>query len=397
MKYKCLKCGKEFKQKGHYDAHNNKKFPCNNKIDDNNNELLINHNESLLNHNESLMNHNESLVNLSESSNNNSNNTEFKCLHCSFIFKQKTNLTRHLKLYCKKKTETTNINMVIDELQKIKEDNNKIKEENNILKEKLNKIEQLNNLAVVSKPKNSNSKTKNNLNNSQNTSNTSNNSNNTSNNTSNIGTINNFIINKTHITKTSNFGEEDLTLIPDIDKLIALKGKKEAFFNYFSLVNLNENFPQNQNLLYKNIRSNVGSIVENNVLVAKSVREILELVVNTRLPEIEELMDKFSEKNLLTPIEIHTLKETINFLKNAYLVGAFGSTLKSFAFRETEDVDGNIVKANKDMARKLKDFYEKLKLMIYNNNEMVNKNITKFLIDPLFDPLLEPINQLIKD
>jgi hypothetical protein len=25
-------------------------------------------------------------------------------------------------------------------------------------------------------------------------------------------------------------GEEDLSLIPDIDKLIALKGKKEAFF-----------------------------------------------------------------------------------------------------------------------------------------------------------------------
>ncbi len=141
--------------------------------------------------------------------------------------------------------------------------------------------------------------------------------------------------------------------------------------------------PTLKNLLYKNIRSNIGSVVENNVLVAKSIREILEQIINVRLPEIEELMEKFSEKNLLTPIEIHTLKETINFLKNAYL--------------ETEDVDGNIVKADKDMARKLKDFYEKLKLMIYNNNEMVNKNITKFLIDPLFDPLLEPINQLIKD
>ena len=70
-------------------------------------------------------------------------------------------------------------------------------------------------------------------------------------------------------------------------------------------------------------------------------------------------MRKFSEKNLLTPIEIHTLKETINFLRNAYL--------------ETEDVDGNIVKADKDMARKLKDFYDKLKLMIYNNNGAYKK------------------------
>jgi hypothetical protein len=58
---------------------------------------------------------------------------------------------------------------------------------------------------------------------------------------------------------------------------------------------------------------------------------------------------------------------------------------------------GNIVKADKDMARKLKDFYDKLKLMIYNNNEMVNKNITKFLINPLFDPLLGPIKELIQE
>ena len=138
-----------------------------------------------------------------------------------------------------------------------------------------------------------------------------------------------------------------------------------------------------QNLLYKNTRANIASIVENNLLVAKPIKEILETIINTRLPEVEDLMEKFKAKKLLSQIEIHTLKETIDFLKNAYL--------------ETEDVDGNIVKADKEMARKLKDFYEKIKLMIYNNNDMVNKNITKFLLEPLFNPLLDPINQLIND
>ena len=47
------------------------------------------------------------------------------------------------------------------------------------------------------------------------------------------------------------------------------------------------------------------------------------------------------------------------------------------------------------MARKLKDYYEKIKLTIYNGKEMVNKSITAFLFEPLFDTLLEPINQLI--
>jgi hypothetical protein len=28
MKYKCLKCNKEFSQKSNYDAHNNRKIPC---------------------------------------------------------------------------------------------------------------------------------------------------------------------------------------------------------------------------------------------------------------------------------------------------------------------------------------------------------------------------------
>ena len=268
----------------------------------------------------------------------------------------------------------------MDELQKMKEKNIKLQKELDELKQTSN------NLEIVSKSKNSKSKNKT-PNNSHNTFNVANTSNvaNTCNvaNTSNFGTINNnFIINKPNI-KTSNFGEEDLSIIPEIDKLIALKGRKEAFMNYFMLVNFNEKYPQNQNLLYKNTRSNIGSIVENNILVAKSIREILKLIINTRLPEIEDLMEQFAEKKLLSQIEIHTLKEIINFLKDAYL--------------ETEDVDGNIVKADKEMACKLRDFYDKLKLMIYNNNEMVNKNITKFLIDPLFDPLLEPINQLIQN
>jgi hypothetical protein len=147
------------------------------------------------------------------------------------------------------------------------------------------------------------------------------------------------------------------------------------------LVNFNEKYPQFQNLLYKNIRSNVGSLVENNVLVAKPIRQILELIINTRLPEMEDLMEQFTEKKILHQHEISAIKEIINFLKNAYL--------------ETEDVDGNVVKADKEMARILRDIYEKLKLMIYNNNDMVNKNLAKFLLEPLFDPLLEPINQLI--
>jgi len=384
MKYKCLLCNKEFSQKSNFDVHNRRKNKCNIKyntnIDDkkSNKNNTINYTNLHSNYTETTLNYTQITPNLHSITPNyinnihqeiNIKNNSLCCNYCGNTFTRKQSLDRHQLKSCKNKniindtiiytiTDTitnTNTDTITEELQKIKEDNIKLKEE-------INELKQSNqNLAVVRKSKNKNSSNTNN------------------------GTINiqNNIHNNYIINKTNNFGEEDLTLIPDIDKLIALKGKKEAFMNYFLLVNFNEKYPQFQNLLIKNLRANIGSIVENNSLVVKPIREILESIVNTRLPEIEDLMDKFKIQNLLSQLEVHTLKETINFLKNAYL--------------ETEDVDGNLVKANREMARKLKDFYEKLKLMIYNNNEMVNKNITKFLLEPLFNPLLDPINQLIND
>ena len=150
-----------------------------------------------------------------------------------------------------------------------------------------------------------------------------------------------------NVYKTLNFGEENLSLIPDIDKLIALKCD-DAVLKYLELINFSKNYPQHHNLLHNNLRSNTGSIVENNSLVVKPLKQIFATVINIRLPEIETLIDKFREKNLLTSSEVHTLRNTIQFLQNAYI--------------ETEDVDGNIVKGDRKMINKLRDFYDKLHL-----------------------------------
>jgi len=123
MKYKCNLCNKEFKQKSHYDVHKNKKYSCIVINDVNNNISKYNLNESQMNHSESLIDHNESLI-------NNSKNSILCCNYCSKSFTIKTNLTRHLKLYCDKKNEIIDndntVKLLLDQNKQIIDELNKL-------------------------------------------------------------------------------------------------------------------------------------------------------------------------------------------------------------------------------------------------------------------------------
>lgn len=131
MKYKCVKCNKEFKQKGHYDAHINKKYPCDNIIDVNNN--LTNIVPKLHPKYTQIT----PIVYQNTLNNTQIVNNNLCCNYCGISFTRKQSLDRHLIKSCKKKLTTdNNLNTVMEELQKMKEDNIK-------LKERINEIEQL--------------------------------------------------------------------------------------------------------------------------------------------------------------------------------------------------------------------------------------------------------------
>lgn len=84
---------------------------------------------------------------------------------------------------------------------------------------------------------------------------------------------------------------------------------------------------------------------------------------------------------MLTKKEYTAIKELITFLKNAYI--------------ETEDVDGNIVKGDKIMVKKLKSLHKKIIHMFYDNRSMVSKNIKRPIIEPIIEPLLNITNKKI--
>ena len=138
------------------------------------------------------------------------------------------------------------------------------------------------------------------------------------------------------------------------------------------------------------MQNDIGTIIEDNKLVVKTKTEIISEVISTRLPNLpgfkeaqsslrlrESVAEKCYEEKLLTKREYTTIKEVITFLKTAYI--------------ETEDMDGNIVKGDKQMVKKLKTLYKKLTHMFYDNREMVNKNMKqkRLAIEPIVEPLLK--------
>jgi hypothetical protein len=201
MKYICKLCNKEFKQKGHYDAHNNRKFKCNIKvvnddvIDNITNTTKIPPNTTNLPPNPANLPPNP--ANLPPKINiiNTSNLT---CKYCNKIYTRKDVLLRHINERCKIKK--THDNKIIEENNKLIEQNIKINDqliEQNI---KINKLkeenEELKNIVTFNKVSNLNKNSHNTVNNIGNTNNTNNT------NIANIQNNNNFIV---------NFGSEDLS------------------------------------------------------------------------------------------------------------------------------------------------------------------------------------------
>lgn len=73
------------------------------------------------------------------------------------------------------------------------------------------------------------------------------------------------------------------------------------------------------------------------------------------------LSKKFYNNKAISQKEYNIISETITFLKSNYI--------------ETKDVGGNIVKADKQTAKKLKDHYTDLTNSIYDNRKQITNNI----------------------
>ena len=319
MLYKCNRCYKEFKQKSNYTYHTNRKNPCKN-----NNEIITNDDVSILN--QTLLNPSNSIINPSNSINNPSNSiNNLNCKYCDRKFTRSDALLCHEKNRCKIKKDKY---IILEEKNKIlEEENKKLKQDNELLKKQ-----------IILSPK---TKIKNQTNiQNQNIQNQ---------NIQNQNIQNNITI---------NFGDEDMNKLTEEEILKSLKSLSNCFQDFVKTVHLNSRLPEYNNILINNMRSNYGYIIEDNKFITKDKYKIIADLISMRVYDMESLSVNY--KNKLNTRELSFIKDIIVFLKTAYI--------------ESEDGNGNIIKGEKTSAKKLKDVYNQLLYMFYDNKDIIKIN-----------------------
>jgi hypothetical protein len=353
MKYICNNCNKEFYKKWNYDVHNNRKNKCIVNKDITNNNIIIEDHIAKIPQNAAKIPQNAAKIPQNAAIINDENKDKLTCKYCNKIYSRKDVLLRHINSYCKEKIKSDNDKKLIEQLleqnKQIQQINNQLIEQNeklNLLKEENEKLNTtLTSISQVSKTKNS--EKINNINNSNNTNNTNN-----SNNTINIQNNNNFIV---------NFGSEDISKLTEAEILGSLKTLTSVFITFIKTVHANQRLPEFSNLQILNTRSNRGLMMEEGKFVSKTYLQIIEELINTRLPELETFAKKFKNEKKLSQREYDSISKTLEFLKNSYL--------------ETEDVDGNKVKGEKDVVKKLKQYYNDIINTLYDNRNTIIDNI----------------------
>ncbi len=260
----------------------------------------------------------QNLNNTSNSINNTSNSTnKLSCKYCNRVFTRSDALLCHTRNRCKIKK---------DKYTLLEEENKKLKEENKLLKKQL-----------ILSPKTKSKITIENQSNIENQ--------------TNITQINNITI---------NFGDEDMSKLTEEEILTSLKSLSKCFQTFVKTVHLNSRLPEYNNILINNMRSNYGYVIEDNKFITKDKNQIIADLISMRVDDLESLSIDY--RNKLCSRELSFIKDIIEFLRTAYI--------------ETEDVDGNIVKGEKNSARKLKDIYKQLLFMLYDNKDINQHKLT---------------------
>ena len=177
------------------------------------------------------------------------------------------------------------------------------------------------------------------------------------------------------------FGDEDINKLTEREVLSVLKSKKDAFINLIKLVHLNKRLPEYNNILINNLRSEYGSIYDENKFVVCNKNQIMADLITNRLSDLQQLVIKYNQTKHLTKREIEMLGSVIAFLKTCNL--------------EDEDIDGNIIRPDKETTKKIKDLYKELIYIFYNDRNLVEQTLkdidkdNKLLIDNINEDFLD--------
>jgi hypothetical protein len=358
MIFQCSRCLKFFDTKFHYNKHLGRKIPCkliiNEKIDQ---DVYNNNEEDRTDNFLSKMDNNENILDKKLSILDNINqlqlNNPLQCKLCGSTYKYLSGLCKH------KKQKHPNYDIEIknhnekSEIEQVKEIIIKQAKELENLNEKNKQLELL--------IKTSKAKTKNITNNTNN---------NTNNGSINNGSINNGQIINNHFNIVS-FGEEDIKKLTQQEILSVLKSRSSALLNLVKMVHLNERLPEFHNVLINNIKSNYGSIVDENKLILRKKDKIIADIISNRLSDLKELVNEYKETKHLSKREKEILDEMIHIAENYNL--------------DDEDIDGNMIKPTK----KTKEMFDELIYAFYNNRSLIDRTLKKLTENVTLDMLLD--------
>ena len=236
----------------------------------------------------------------------------YDCRICQRKFNNFQNRWKHQKI-CKAKN---------DELVKSKEELYKIKKEI-----KKTKTELIKNTTINKQINNNNNNTTNNNN----------------------GTINNITINA--------FGKEDVTLlgIPEIKKLIK---NNNPLIDIISLLNFNENFPENHSFCNTSLEGDYVSVIntDNNKIEKKNKHEFYDKVLNSSFDKIDQIslileLDNDFKEILKDNYKKH-LDKKMNHIRNTFFTdkvyqNSYKTNINELSYNNKDMITNTWSKLNK--------------------------------------------------
>jgi len=314
MKYTCLRCNKEFKQKIHFTNHNNRIRPC--KV-----QLL---NEPL-NENDAIAIIPDNKITSIENNLQISNNLQ--CEYCMRQFKRQDYLQNHINLNrCKMKQminkQNSNKDHMIELLMQQIEEKDKMIQEN-----KKNQEQILELTKTIQKMESKMIKTSNTNTNNLNSHNTMNNSHNT----------NNYII---------KLGDEDINKLTNKELEFIINKQRSSIRESIRITNFNKRIPENHSVYVSDRKFKYGLVYNNNDknFQLKELNDVVNDLIDTHIDNIKKYLKK---KNLkYTP---QSYKAVVNLLKQ---------------LDKTNEESTKIIKAK---------IIDEIKIMMYNNKNIVIK------------------------
>ena len=291
--YKCNKCSKEFIYNYLLQRHNKKKKSCISILDEQDAHNIKDIETKLLNLDNKLLDINNQISYIENNNNDKIDNSlnMIRCLFCDKNFSSKSNLMRHIKIYC------LIYKKIIDEKNLLEiNKNNIIEDKKKLLEEKLNRkrdeeIKQLRkDMLKLLKKKATNINITNNTNNN-----------------------NNKIINNSLVVNINSFGNENLSHITNNDYKKFLSGFFPGFIKFIEKIHFDENVPENHNISITNLKSKYMYIFENGKWTMKEKNELIDHFIAKKYNLLVGKLDELEENN---QIDDKVLEKFNKFTKN---------------------------------------------------------------------------------